>query len=172
MPTEYAYREVIVKAYVDHVEICHKDAIIVIHKRCYDKNEYISDPVHYLPLLERKPGALDGALPFVSWALPDCFERLRRYLEARTGSAGKYEYVQILQLLRDYDVSDVASAIEKAFQYRCVTFESIKMLILSSRERSYETIRLSLERLARLPRIHLEDNNISCYQVLLTGGDI
>jgi transposase len=66
VPTEYAYREVIVKAYVDHVEICHKDAIMAIHKRCYDGSESIFDPVHYLPLLERKPGGLDGALPFRS----------------------------------------------------------------------------------------------------------
>jgi transposase len=170
VPTEYAYREVIVKAYVDHLEICHKDAIIAIHERCYDKNEFIFDPVHYLPLLERKPGALDGALPFTSWELPNCFETLRRYLEARSGSAGKREYVLILQLLRDFGVSEVKAAIERAREYNCVNFEAIKMLVLSSREPSHETIRLSSERLAGLPRIHLEDNDISCYRALLSGG--
>ena len=66
------------------------------HERCYEKNEFIFDRVHYLPLLERKPGGLDGAMPFTSWELPDSFQTLRRYLEARDGSAGKREYVLIL----------------------------------------------------------------------------
>jgi len=100
VPVAYAYREVVVKAYVDRIVICHKDGMIACHERSYEKNDFVFDPVHYLPLLERKPGALDGARPFTSWILPDCFETLRRFLEAGNGTAGKREYVLILQLLR------------------------------------------------------------------------
>jgi len=70
VPVEYAYREVTVKAYVDKINICHKALVIAVHQRCYQKDEFIFDPRHYLPLLERKPGGLDGALPFSSWELP------------------------------------------------------------------------------------------------------
>jgi len=170
VPVEYAYRNVTVKAYVDHIEICHKDAIIACHERCYEKNEFVFDPVHYLPLLQRKPGALDGALPFTSWELPGCFQTLRRYLEARNGTAGKHEYVLILQLLRDFPVSEVSRAIEKALAYHCVTFESIKMLAMSCREPSFEAVRLSPERIAGLPKVEVEGADISRYQALLAGG--
>jgi transposase len=172
VPVEYAYRGVTVKAYVFHLEICHKDAIITCHERCYEKNEFVFNPVHYLPLLRRKPGGLEGAMPFTSWELPDCFKTLRRYLEARDGCAGKREYVLILQLLRDFRVSEIKRAIERAFEYGCVTFESIKMLVFSSREPSFETIRLSPEQLAVLPKVHIADADASCYRDLLRGGEL
>ena len=46
------------------------------------------DPVHYLALLERKPGALDFAAPLAGWELPVCFGVLRRRLEAESRRAG------------------------------------------------------------------------------------
>jgi transposase len=172
VPVEYAYRDVTVKAYVFHVEICHKDAIIACHERCYEKNEFVFEPVHYLPLLQRKPGGLDGAMPFTSWELPSCFQTLRRYLEARDGNRGKHEYVMILQLLRDFRVAEVKRAIEKALDYNCVSIESINMLLLSSREPSFEAVPLSPERLAGLPKVHIADADASCYRDLLRGGDL
>jgi transposase len=167
VPVEYAYRDVTVKAYVDRIKISHKDRAIASHERCYGKDKYIFDPVHYLPLLERKPGGLDGALPFVSWELPGCFETLRRYLEARSGNAGKREYVLILQLLRDFGVSEVRRAIERALEYNCINFESIKMLVLSGREPRFEAVRLSPERLECLPRVRIESPDCSRYRRLM-----
>ena len=172
VPVEYAYRDVTVKAYVLHVEICHKDAIIACHERCYEKHEFVFDPVHYLPLLQRKPGGLDGAMPFTSWELPNCFQTLRRYLEVRDDNRGKREYIMILQLLRDFQVSEVKRAIEKALDYNCVSIESINMLLLSSREPSFEAIPLSPERLVGLPKVHIADADASCYRDLLRGGDL
>lgn len=170
VPIEYAYREVTVNAYVDVLQIAHREVVIARHERCYGKDECIFDPVHYLPLLQRKPGALDGARPFTSWELPGCFATLRRYLEARNGNAGRREYILILQLLRDFPVGEVRRAIEKALDYRSVTFESIKMLVLSGREPSWEAVRLSAERLAGLPRVHIAAADPSRYRALLTGG--
>lgn len=172
VPVEYAYRQVTIKAYTFLVEICFQGTIIAHHQRCYQKNEFVFDPIHYLPLLERKPGGLDGALPFTSWELPDCFQTLRRYLEAREGDGGKREYILILQLLRDFGVAEVKRAIERAFAYCCVTFEAIKMLLLSAREPSLAVVRLSPERLAGLPRVQIAGADPSCYRQLLTAGEL
>jgi len=35
--------------------------IIARHPRSYDRADLVFDPIHYLPLLERKIGALDQA---------------------------------------------------------------------------------------------------------------
>jgi transposase len=169
VPVEYAYQEVTVKAYVHQVKICHKDEVIAAHQRCYEKDEFIFEPLHYLPLLERKPKALDGAMPFIDWELPKCFETLRRYLEARNGNPGKREYILILQLLRDYGIPEVRRAVERAFEYNAVNFESIRLLIMSGRDPSFEAVRLSEERLGGLPRINIDDVDISCYQELIAG---
>jgi transposase len=170
VPVAYAYRSVTVKAYVDHLTICHRGEVIARHRRCYDYGACVFDPLHYLPLLERKPGALDGARPFTEWVLPDCFDTLRRYLEARNGPAGTREYILILQLLRDFAVAEVRRAIEAALRYGVVTFESIKMLVVSGREPSWEAVRLSAERLMGLPQVHVAAGDPSCYRTLLPGG--
>ena len=170
VPVDYAYRDVTVKAYVGYLTIGHREAVIARHERCYGKDEFVLNPVHYLPLLERKPGALDGARPFTAWALPECFATLRRYLEARNGSAGTREYILILQLLRDFPIADVRRAMERALQFGAVTFESVKMLVLSGREPSFEAVRLSAGRLAGLPKVHIAGADPSCYRALLAGG--
>ena len=169
VPVAYAYRSVTVKAYVDRLMVCHRGDVIARHERCYGHDECVFDPVHYLPLLQRKPGALDGARPFTGWVLPGCFDTLRRYLEARNGSAGTREYILILQLLRDFAIAEVRRAIEAAWRYGAVTFESINMLVMSGREPSVEAVRLSAERLMGLPKVHVAAADPSCYRTLLAG---
>jgi transposase len=170
VPICFAYREVMLKAFVDRVVICWKHETIAGHQRSYARHEYIFDPLHYLPLLERKPGALDGGLPFSGWELPGGFSLLRRLLESRNGPAGTREYIQVLQLLRDFKISDVSRALDQAFRYRCLNFEAIKMLVLSGRKSSIKFLRLSGERLERLPRLHIDTSDPTQYRRLLAGG--
>jgi hypothetical protein len=170
VPVEYAYREVIIKAYVFCLKICHKDSVIASHKRSYLRDDFVFDPIHYLPLLQRKPGALEGARPFSDWELPKNFETLKRFLQAKSGNGGKREYIQVLQLLRDFSVSEVHHAIEKAFAHSCVKFESIRMLALSGREPAMTVIHLSNKKLQALPRVRVKQIDTACYTALLRGG--
>ena len=63
VPTAYGHREVVVKGYVDDVVIvCGRDEI-ARHRRSYEREALIFDPLHYLALLERKTGAFDQAAP-------------------------------------------------------------------------------------------------------------
>ena len=55
--------------------------------------------MHYLALLERKPGALDFAAPLEGWELPVCFGVLRRRLEAEFGGPGTRQFIKVLRLL-------------------------------------------------------------------------
>lgn len=63
VPTQYGHREVLVKGYVDHIDICLNADIIARHVRSYGQEEFIYNPLHYLALLERKPRAFDQAAP-------------------------------------------------------------------------------------------------------------
>jgi hypothetical protein len=56
------------------------------------------NPLHYLALLERKPGSLDFARPLEEWRLPDCFGVLRRRLEGERLSEGRREFIRVLRL--------------------------------------------------------------------------
>ncbi|MET3140232.1 transposase, partial [Undibacterium sp. GrIS 1.2] len=48
VPTEYGHREVLVKGYVNRVEICLSGDIIARHVRNYGREEFIYNPLHYL----------------------------------------------------------------------------------------------------------------------------
>ncbi len=66
---------------------------IARHPRHWGKERTTFDPLHYLALLERKPGAIDFARPLENWELPRCFATLRRRLEADLGDRGTREYI-------------------------------------------------------------------------------
>ncbi len=67
----------------------------------------VLNPLHYLALLEKKPGALEQAAPLQEWALSAAFERLRRLLEARIDKRRRKEYIQILLLLETFGIGQV-----------------------------------------------------------------
>jgi hypothetical protein len=73
------------KSYVHEIVLCHGAEIIARHRRSYDREVMVFDPLHYLPLIERKPGCLDQAAPLVGWHLQDEFAVLRRLLYSRLG---------------------------------------------------------------------------------------
>ncbi len=77
-PVAYGHREVLVKGYVDGVVISCDAEAIARHPRSYELDSFVFDPMHYLPLLERKTGALDQAAPLAGWDLSEEYATLRR----------------------------------------------------------------------------------------------
>ena len=84
VPVAYGHREVLVRGYVHEVVISCGSEVIARHRRSYQRDDFIFDPLHYLPLLEHKTGALDQAAPLAGWELPEEFAVLRRVLESRS----------------------------------------------------------------------------------------
>ena len=101
-PAVHAHKKVTVKGYVDRVEIALGAEIVARHRRSYVRGDVVHDPLHYLSLLEKKPGALDQAAPLRGWKLDPAFDRLRRRLEARFGPRGKRDYIQVPRLHEDF----------------------------------------------------------------------
>src|SRR3954465_5993366 len=73
VPVAYGHRELLVRGYVEEVVIGCGAAMIARHRRSYEREEVLAQPLHYLPLLERKIGALDQAAPLAGWGLPEAF---------------------------------------------------------------------------------------------------
>ncbi len=114
VPVAYGQREVLVRGYVDRVVISCGAEVIARHNRSYQRDDYVFDPIHYLPLLEQKTGALDQAAPLTGWELPEEFDILRRLLESRMGKRGKREYVQVLRLVENFRRGEVHRAVKDA----------------------------------------------------------
>jgi hypothetical protein len=111
VPVRWAYQRVLVKAFVDRIEVFAGQERIAVHERCYDKGHYILEPEHYLQLLAIKPGSLDNARPFKGQPWGEDFERLRCELEYRYADEGTRQYIQILLLFTKYPEDDVKQAV-------------------------------------------------------------
>jgi hypothetical protein len=81
VPTRYGHRQVWAKGCVHEVVIACVSEVIAQHKRSYEREAVVFDPLNYLALLEEKTRALDQAAPPACWQLPECFARLRRLLQ-------------------------------------------------------------------------------------------
>ena len=167
VPTAFAHHEVQVRGYIHEVVIGCGAAVIARHVRSYEKADMIFDPMHYLPLLEQKVGALDQAAPLQGWDLPGEFATLRRLLEARMGKPGKREYVQVLRLLETFEMDHVHGAIRQALDLGAIGYDAVKHLVLCRIER--RPPRLDLDIYPSLPKAVVETTKPASYAVLLSG---
>jgi len=165
VPTAYGHHDVLVRGYVDSVVIGCGNEVIARHRRCYDKEEFIYNPLHYLALLERKPGALDQAAPLQNWELPEDFEHLRRLLEARMDKQGRKEYIQVLRLLETFGDVEVAVAVEDALRLSAISYDAVKHLVLAKIER--RAPRLDLSAYPFLPQATVGITDVRDYLALL-----
>ena len=168
VPVAYGHQEVWIRGYVHEVVIGCGVEIIARHPRSYDREDLIFDPIHYLPLLEKKIGALDQAAPLIGWDLPEVFATLRRLLEARMGKSGKREYVQVLRLLETFELDALHGAVKDALRLGAIGYDAVKHLVLCRIEQ--RPPRLDLDVYPYLPRARVTTTVAASYMSLL-GGD-
>ena len=167
VPVAYAHHEVQVRGYVHEVVIGCGAEVIARHVRSYERADMVFDPIHFLPLLEQKVGALDQAAPLQGWDLPDEFATLHRLLGARMGKAGKREYVQVLRLLETFEMMHVHGAVRQALDLGAIGYDAVKHLVLCRIER--RPPRLDLEFYPFLPKALVETTKAASYCALLSG---
>jgi transposase len=166
VPTAYGHREVLVRGYVHEVVIACGSEVIARHRRSWDREDFIFDPLHYLALIEQKTNALDQAAPLADWELPDAFATLRRLLEARMGKKGKREFVQVLRLLETFPIVDVEAGIDSALERGTIGFDAVKHLVLCRIER--RPPRLDMTVYPYLPKAHVAATSPGAYMSLLS----
>ena len=159
-PVAYGHREVMVRDYVDRVVISCGSAVIARHHRSYQRDDFVFDPVHYLP-------RLDQAGPRQGWGLPEEYRTLRRLLESRMGPRGKREFVQALRLLESFKLEEVHAAVQDALRLGALSFDAVKHLALCRLEG--RPPRLDLELYPYLPRVRVNTTSAGDYMTLLSG---
>ena len=165
---ERGHQDVWVRGYVDQVVIGCRGEVIARHPRCYAREDAVFDPVHYLPLIERKINALDQAAPLAEWDLPEEFHTLRRLMEARMLKMGRREYVQVLRLLETFGLNDLHGAIKDALRLRAVGFDAVKHLLLCRIES--RPPKLDMACYPYLPRANVETTLAASYMGLMTAA--
>jgi transposase len=172
VPVDNAYRHLVIKAYPFRVDILHLEQVIASHPRCYGREQEIFDPLHYLPLLEQRPGAFEHAKPIRRWRRewPPVYERFLQRLQAQ-GLNGRSvrEFVQVLKLHRDHPAQLIAQAVEQALEYGCIHADGVRLCLHQLTHSDTRQPSLAATDLPAWATMAEQPPDLHCYDQLLEG---
>jgi len=108
VPCALAGHRVSARLYPERVVIVAEQEVIAEHARSPDRDHVVYDWRHYLPLVERKPGALRNGAPFAQ--MPEPLQRLSRALLRRDG--GDRVMAQVLMAVPVHGLDAVLVAVD------------------------------------------------------------
>lgn len=160
----YAHQTVSLRVYARKVVITVKDKVIGEHARQFGRDKTAFNPWHYVPLLERKPGALRNGAPFQDWELPAALEKVRALLIPKRG--GDRQYIAILLAITSHGLEAVTVACELALTDKIVSADYILNLLA----RLHPTpVLISVPTPDNLQLQHEPQSNCRRYDALLQG---
>ena len=168
VPTACAHQSITVVGGLDEVRLVCRDRLVARHRRHWGAEQITFDPIHYLALLERKPGAFDYARPLEHWHLPDDFAILRRRFEAAWGRGGIRHYIKVLRLLERASLDDLKAAVGRALAIGANTADAVRVLLEQRREVSVPLFRLDGR--PHLAGVSVPRPDLTAYQALRAGG--
>lgn len=167
VPVKYAHRAITIVATVDEVRLVFENQLIARHTRHWGREQFIFEPIHYLALLERKPGGFDHARPLADWQLPECFTTLRRRQEREPDGLGTREFIRVLRLLERASIPELADAVDYALDIDITDVDSIRVILEYRRESPVALF--SLDGRPHLKAVHVDVTDPTAYQSLLVG---
>ena len=119
LPCAYAGKAVSVRAYAERIVLAVKGEAVAEHRREFGKGHYVLDPLHYIPLLSRKPGALRNGRPFREWDLPASIQAVQDSM--RRFPDWDRQMAVILGAIPTYGLEAVSVACETALEQNTVS---------------------------------------------------
>jgi hypothetical protein len=116
-----------VRAYAERIILLCDGQPIGEHPRCFGRGRTLYNPWHYVPVLERKPGALRNGAPFKDWNLPAAMTRLRERLAKYVD--GDRQFVEILTMVAIYGLDAVSDACAAALEEQVVSSAHVVNLL-------------------------------------------
>ena len=180
VPADQAQKQLVLKAGPFTVTLQHLDTVLATHVRSYAREQDILDPLHYLPLLEQRPGAFEHAKPLRQWRKewPAVYERLLNTLRNQQDEGrGVREFVQVLKLHREYPARQIEQAVTQALDYGCPHADGVRLCLQqlansqSSRYPQAPLRPIDLTHLPELATVAEQAPDLQCYERLLAGGD-
>jgi hypothetical protein len=121
VPCELAGQRVSTRLYPTQVSVVADDAMVASHDRLTDRGQVCYDWQHYIPLVERKPGALRNGAPFAD--LPTPLQQLRRGLMRHPG--GDQVMAQVLAAVPVHGLDAVLVAVELVIESGALSAEHV-----------------------------------------------
>jgi transposase len=170
VPHTYAGKQLVLRAFPFKIEVLSLDTMIATHGRCFGREQDIFDPLHYLALLEQRPGAFEHATPLRQWRKkwPAAFEQLLRGLQqSKPEGQGIREFIAILKLHQTYSTDLVEQAVEAAVQIGAMSLDGVIYYLQQLTNPLPPTHTLDLSHLPQLAAIGCQPVDLQVYNQLL-----
>jgi len=132
VPAEYVGKQLTLRAYPFRVEVLSATEVIAEHPRCFEREQDILNPLHYLGLLEQRPGAFEYALPMRQWRqkwTPEYEKMLDLLRKNKPDGSGVREFVSILKLHRDHPAEMVDRAVKQALDLGAAHLDGVQLCL-------------------------------------------
>jgi transposase len=170
VPHIYAGKQLVLRAFPFKIEVLSLDDVIASHPRSFGREQDILDPLHYLSLLEQRPGAFEHALPIRQWRKrwPAAYTQLLRGLqESKPDGRGVREFISILKLHQTHPAEMVEKAVETAVHSRMMGLDGVLYHIQRLSSPSLATEPLDLCHIPQLANIGCQPIDLQMYNQLL-----
>ena len=162
-PCELVGQMVSIRIYPERLDFVAHDTVMASHVRCFERNQTRYDWQHYIPLIERKPGALRNGAPFAD--LPDPLLRLRSLLLKREG--GDRIMAKVLTAVPKAGLESVLVAVEVVLESANLSAEHVENVLnrlkvappLEHVETSLKVTEVPIADTSRYDRLRTEANH-------------
>lgn len=124
-PCELVGQIVSIRVYPERIDLVAHDAVVASHARSFERKQTSYDWQHYIPLIERKPGALRNGAPFADMPAP--LQTLRRLLLRHEG--GDRVMAKVLAAVPKHGLEAVLVAVELVLESGHPSAEHVENVI-------------------------------------------
>jgi transposase len=166
VPVERAHGPLLLRAFVERVEVTDGTEVVAVHPRCYGREQDVLDVLHYLPLLKKRPGAFDHAKPLKTWAHPPALDRYMGELRERLPQrAATLEFLRVLELCGLHSLEEVARAVEQSMAAGSLGADTVAYLLRANHSPAQHPASTMLPSAPPCPTVQGRD--LSQYNLLL-----
>jgi hypothetical protein len=123
VPCHLANHKVAAHIYPDRIEVYTDNACVACHTRLLDRDQISYDWQHYIPLIERKPGALRNGAPFADMPAP--FAKLQAELRRRDRQQGDRVMAKVLAAIPSHGLKAVLVAVDLVLESGVPSIEHV-----------------------------------------------
>jgi hypothetical protein len=172
VPVERRNAQLVLEAYPFRIRILSAEGTVVEHPRCFGHEQDVIEPLHYLPLLEQRPGAFEHAVPIRRWRAtwPPAYEQLLTELRERWPEGrGVREFIRILKLHSEYPGECVEQAVRNAVELGASHLDGVRLCLRQLLEERQALPSLNLTDRPTLDSVGQPPVNLHQYDQLLGG---
>ncbi len=170
VPCNYSSRKVSIELGLDDVRIIYKNKVIAVHKRSFQKQQWVLNPWHYLEVLQYKTRAFEESMISMkikeSWD-PAVYKLWETQVSHHGECRGTKDFLESLLFFQDKPYQEMVTVIQWAIESKTTNTESVKMLYEMLNEKLSPIEEVEVRHIETISHFTLPSANIEKFNSLL-----